>query len=66
MFLAQADGSLVEDIGPVAADVVEITAMARLGGGSVAIRNEAGTVWRSEARTRWTVIDEVSAIGFGS
>ncbi len=67
VFLAQADGSLVEDIGPVAADVVEITAMARLGGGSVAIRNEAGTVWRYEARTRWTrIIDEVSAIGFGS
>ena len=63
----QADGSLVEDIGPVVGDVVEITAMARLGGGSVAIRNEAGTVWRYEARTRWTrIIDGISAIGFGS
>lgn len=67
VYLAQADGSLVEDIGPVVGDVVEITAMARLGGGSVAIRNEAGTVWRYEARTRWTrIIDGISAIGFGS
>ncbi len=67
VFLAQSDGSIVEDLGPVVGDVAEITAMARLGGGAVAIRNEAGSVWRFEARTRWTrIIDDISAISFGS
>ncbi|MBK7820379.1 MAG: GerMN domain-containing protein [Tessaracoccus sp.] len=67
VFLAQSDGSLVEDLGPVVGDVAEITAMARLGGGSVAIRNEAGMVWRFEARTRWNrIIEDISAISFGA
>ncbi|MFT3886609.1 MAG: LpqB family beta-propeller domain-containing protein [Arachnia sp.] len=67
VYTAQSDGSLVEEIGPVNGDPEEITAMARLGGGAVAIRNESGTVWRYEARTRWTrIIDGVTAIGFGS
>jgi len=61
------DGSLIEDLGPVSTDVDDISAMARPGGGNVAIRTGLGVVWRYEARTRWTrVADEISAISYSS
>lgn len=61
------DGSLVEDLGSVAGEVVEMTAMSRLGGGSIAVRSSTGTVWRYEARTRWTrIADNITAIAFGA
>lgn len=67
VFTANVDGSLVEDIGPVAADQAVLTAMPRLGGGSLAIRNSSGTVWRYEPRVRWAkVADDVATISYSS
>ncbi len=67
VYTTEVDGSLIEDLGPVSTDVDDISAMARLGGGNVAIRTGLGVVWRYEARTRWTrVADEISAISYSS
>ena len=67
VYTTQIDGSLVEDLGSVAGEVVEMTAMSRLGGGSIAVRSSSGIVWRYEARTRWTkMADGLSAIAFGA
>lgn len=66
VFIARADGSGLEDLSPVGGEAVEITALARSGGGPVAIRTEAGVVWRYDARTRWNRVSEgVSAIAYG-
>ena len=47
-------------------DIVEVAAMARLGGGAVAVRTASGVVWRYEARTRWTRLNEnIQAIAYG-
>ncbi len=61
------DGAMVEELGPFAGDVDELSAMPRLGGGSVAVLTPSGVVWRYEARTRWTRLTEgVEAIAFAS
>lgn len=66
VYSVEVDGSLLEDIGPLTGEPAEVTAMARLGGGSIAVRTTADVVWRYEARTRWTrVADAISAICYG-
>ncbi len=65
VYTAQADGSGVEEIGPLVGGVDDVTAQARLGGGSIAAHTESGAVWRYEARTRWTMVaEEITAIAF--
>lgn len=67
VYSAEVDGSLVEELGPLSGEVEELTAMARLGGGAVAIRNSAGVTWRYEARTRWTrLAEDLTAIAYAS
>lgn len=67
VYTSQVDGSLIEEIGPVSGEIDDISAMARLGGGNVAIRTASGTVWRYEARTRWTRVgDDITAVAYSS
>lgn len=67
VYTAETDGSLVEELGPFSGEVEELTAMARLGGGSIALRTDGGVTWRYEARTRWTRLGEgISAIAYAS
>ncbi|HSO68261.1 MAG TPA: GerMN domain-containing protein [Arachnia sp.] len=67
VFAVEVDGSLVEELGPFTGAVEELTAMARLGGGSIALRTDAGVTWRYEARTRWTRLAEgITAIAYAS
>lgn len=66
VFTTQIDGSHVEDLGEVSGTIVELAAMARLGGGAVAIRTENNVAWRYEPRTRWTRLsDQIGAIAYG-
>ena len=65
IFATEVDGSLVEELGPFSGEVEELTAVARLGGGAIALRTDAGVTWRYEARTRWTRLGEgISAIAY--
>ncbi|TRY19396.1 hypothetical protein FOJ82_00300 [Tessaracoccus rhinocerotis] len=57
VYLVSADGALVEHIGPVGADPVQISALPRMGGDAVVIRSEDNEVRRYEARSRWTGLD---------
>ncbi len=67
VYSVEIDGSLVEELGPFSGDVAELTASARLGGGAIATRTAAGTVWRYEARTRWTrLAEDIAAIAYAS
>lgn len=67
VFTAQVDGSLVEELGPVGGDMDGIAAMARLGGGNLAVRTGEGNVWGYEARTRWTLLgQDITAIAYSS
>lgn len=67
VFAVEVDGSLVEELGPFTGAVEELTAMARLGGGSIALRTDADVTWRYEVRTRWTRLAEgITAIAYAS
>lgn len=67
VFTAKIDGSAVEDLGSVSFRPVDVTAMARVGGGSLAIRTDSGATWRYEPRTRWSLAtEELSAIAYAS
>jgi len=67
VYSVEIDGSLVEELGPFSGDVAGLTANARLGGGAIATRTAAGTVWRYEARTRWTrLAEDIAAIAYAS
>lgn len=57
VFLMSADGALVEHIGPAGTDPVQISALPRMGGDAVVIRNADDEVRRYEARSRWTGLD---------
>ena len=64
--LVQLDGSHLEDLGSVTGEIMELAAMARLGGGAIAIRTLGDVAWRYEARTRWTrLTDRIGAIAYG-
>lgn len=66
IYTVQIDGSHLEDLGSVSGEIVELAAMARLGGGAVAIRTSANIAWRYEARTRWTrLTDGIEAVAYG-
>lgn len=65
VYLAHVDGSRVEDLSPVGGSPRELTALARQGGGSVAVLTDTGTIWRFDARTRWNrLAEEASAIAY--
>lgn len=67
VYSVEIDGSLVEELGPFSGDVAGLTANTRLGGGDIATRTAAGTVWRYEARTRWTrLAEDIAAIAYAS
>lgn len=67
VYSVEIDGSLVEELGPFSGDVAGLTANTRLGGGAIATRTAAGTVWRYEARTRWTrLAEDIAAIAYAS
>ncbi len=53
VYLTSFDGAMVEDLGPLRAGPVDLTALPRLGGDSIVVRSETGQVYRYEARTRW-------------
>ncbi|GAB3821447.1 hypothetical protein GCM10028820_29850 [Tessaracoccus terricola] len=57
VYLVSADGALVEHIGPVGAEPVQISALPRMGGDAVVIRSADNEVRRYEARSRWTGLD---------
>lgn len=66
VYSVRSDGSEVEDLSPVGVKAVEIAALARTGGGPVAVRTETGAVWRFDPRTRWTSLAEsITAISYG-
>lgn len=66
VYTVQIDGSHLEDLGSVTGGIAELAAMARLGGGAIAVRTPADIAWRYEARTRWTRLGEgISAIAYG-
>lgn len=66
VFIVHADGSSVEDLSPVGGEAAEIAALARMGGGPVAVRTTTDAVWRYDARTRWNRLSEaISAIAYG-
>lgn len=65
MFTTMLDGSLVQDIGSVSGEVVDIAANVRLGGGPVAVTTAQGVVWRYDPRTRWSSsVEDVSAVAY--
>lgn len=67
VYTVEIDGSVVDELGPFAGEVAQLTAMPRLGGGAVAVRTLNDVVWRYEARTRWTRLAEnVTAVAFAS
>lgn len=67
VYTVEVDGSLVEELGPFSGDAAELSAMARIGGGAIALRTSAGVVWRYEARTRWTrIAEDITAIAYAS
>ncbi len=59
VFLATLDGSLVEDLGPLSEDAVQISALPRPNGDAIVVRAEDGTVLRHDSSTRWTRLKEV-------
>ncbi|MEZ5085200.1 MAG: LpqB family beta-propeller domain-containing protein [Tessaracoccus sp.] len=65
VFLAQADGSAVEDLAPPLEATGDLTALPARGGGAVALHTREGAVWRYEARTRWgRVFDAAEVIAY--
>lgn len=65
VFTSLLDGSVVQELGPLAGDIVDVTSNVRLGGGPVAVATSQGDSWRYEARTRWTrLADETSALAY--
>ncbi len=66
VFTAAADGTQIQDLAPVSGTPVDVTALARQGGGPVAIRTETGAAWRHDQRTRWNrLADGLTAIAYG-
>lgn len=57
VYLTTFDGAIVEDLGPMRSNPVQLTALPRLGGDSIVVRSETGQVYRYEARTRWSEMD---------
>ena len=65
VFTAHVDGSRIEDLGP-SGSPVDITALARQGGGPIAIRTDTGSAWRYDARTRWhRLAENISSVAYG-
>lgn len=56
-FIVRADGSQVEELGSVVAEVAEVAVLPRPGGGLLALRTSDGRVWRYSSPTRWTELD---------
>ena len=59
VFLTTLDGALVEDLGPLAKDAVQISALPRPGGDAIVVRAQDGTVLRHDSSTRWSRMKEV-------
>ncbi|NHB83719.1 hypothetical protein G7085_00730 [Tessaracoccus sp. HDW20] len=65
VFTTKVDGSGIQDLSPPSEEPASITALARQGGGPIAVLTDGGTVWRYDARTRWSRIgDDMDAIGY--
>ncbi|GAA4905684.1 LpqB family beta-propeller domain-containing protein [Tessaracoccus lubricantis] len=65
VFTSLLDGSVVQDLGAVTGEIVDVTSNVRLGGGPVAVSTGQEVTWRYEARTRWTrLADDVSAVAY--
>lgn len=65
IYLAHVDGSQVEDLSPVGGSPQALTALARQGGGPMAVLTDAGAIWRFDARTRWSrLAEQASAIAY--
>lgn len=60
VYTAMVDGSLVEELGGMTSEVVDVSASVRLGGGPITVSTAQRVVWRYEARTRWTRVTEES------
>ncbi len=58
VLLTLLDGSLVEDLGPLSEDAVQISALPRLNGDAIVVRTEDGIVLRHDSSTRWTRMKE--------
>lgn len=65
VFTSLLDGSVVEDLGTVNGEIVDVTSNVRLGGGPIAVTTSSGLSWRYEARTRWSrLTDGVTALAY--
>lgn len=58
VFLTTLDGALVEDLGPLAEDAVQISALPRLNGDAIAVRADDGSVLLHDSSTRWSRMKE--------
>lgn len=65
IFTTILDGSIVQDLGAAAGEIVDLTANVRLGGGPITLATTQGVAWRYEARSRWTRISEdIAAVAY--
>ncbi|SHI35813.1 Sporulation and spore germination [Tessaracoccus bendigoensis DSM 12906] len=66
VFTVGVDGTRIQDLVPVSGTPVDITALARQGGGAIAIRTESGAAWRHDQRTRWNRLAEnITSLNYG-
>lgn len=62
---ARQDGSLVEDLGPLSDDPVQVSALPDSSGNAVVMRTEENKVLRHDANNRWTRLDtELSDVSY--
>lgn len=65
VYTAMVDGAMVQDLGALTGEIVDVAANVRLGGGPVSVATEQGVVWRYEARTRWSrIAEDISAVSY--
>ncbi|MDO5736545.1 MAG: LpqB family beta-propeller domain-containing protein [Propionibacteriaceae bacterium] len=57
VFRARLDGSMVEDLGPLPEDAMQVSALPRPSGDAVVTRSEDGTVLRRDVSGRWMRMD---------
>lgn len=54
VFVVRADGSEIEELGGVGANITQVAALPRPGGGLIALRSGSGEVWRYSSPNRWS------------
>ncbi len=57
VFVVRADGSEIEELGGVGANITQVAALPRPGGGLIALRSGSGEVWRYSSPNRWSKAD---------